>query len=405
MTTGSALAAVRILERGSKLIKRIILLVIISILSFSSSILAAEPGSGIIDGQVVNGTADGSSVADQEIILKTYLNNTEEDSTVTRTDDEGYFVFESLSIEPDYSYEVTLTFQQADYFAEQVSFGEGETSKFVDVIVYDSTTSDEAIKVMMSHVIIYAEQDPLLVKEYFLFVNDSDRTYIGSKEVSDGNKETLRFSLPSEAIEVQPDIGLMSCCIFGSEDGFVDTMPVLPGSKEVIYSYKLDYNSGAYTFSPVVNYPTANFNILVQGEVVRATSDWLNAEGPLDIEGILFQRLSGTDLVPGDVLTTRLTGLPEIDNQGTVIWVVVFLIVLVAGFSFFYLRRKGKLQPVRSGDNLEQKRQRLLAELAKLDDDFEGGQISEESYQKLRVAAKAQLVRLIQRAEEKSGNR
>ena len=56
------------------MIKRIALLLIIFVLSLSASALAAEPGSGVIEGSVVNRTEGGSSVADQDITLKVYLN-------------------------------------------------------------------------------------------------------------------------------------------------------------------------------------------------------------------------------------------------------------------------------------------------------------------------------------------
>ncbi len=386
--------------------KHVALLVIILILSLSSSALAAEPGSGIIDGMVANETADGSSVADQDVTLKTYLNDVEEDSTTTKTDAEGYFVFDGLSTEPGYSYEVTLTFQQADYYSERLSFDEGETTAFTEVIVYDSTTSDEAIKAATAHTIIYVEQGSLRVVEYIFFVNEGDRTYIGSKEVgAEGTKETLRFSLPKEATELQPDQGLMECCIYSSEDGFVDTMPVLPGGKEIVYSYRVDYNSGAYTFSQNVSYPIVNYNLLVQGEGSRVASDQLTTEGTLDIEGVLFNHLSGTDLAVGNILTTRLSGLPETNNQNTAKWVGLVLLILIAGFSFGYLLRKRRLQPISSEDTLEQKKQSLLVKLAKLDDEFEGGQISDADYRRQRAATKAQLVKLLQRTKEISGNR
>ena len=49
--------------------KRIVLLAVIFTLSLSTSVLAAEPGSGMIEGQVVNRTTGGSSVANQDITL------------------------------------------------------------------------------------------------------------------------------------------------------------------------------------------------------------------------------------------------------------------------------------------------------------------------------------------------
>jgi len=387
-------------------IKRIALLVMIFILGLSASALAAEPGSGMLEGRIVNGTADGSSVADQDITLKTYLNNTEVDSTTTETDSEGRFVFDGLSTESGYSYEVTLVFQQAEYYSEWLSFDVGEATKSVEVTVYDSTTSDEAIKVAMAHTIIYVGQDSLKVMEYLLFVNETDRTYIGSEEAATAEKgETLKFSLPKEATNLQYTLGLMECCIMSSEEGFVDTMPVLPGGREVAYSYEVNYDSGTYTFSRNVNYPTTRYDLLFQGSSIEVTSDQLAAEEPMDIEGTQFNHLSGSDLAPGDVLVVQLSGLTETSNQWTVKWVALALVALTCGFGFIYLMRKKRLQPVSPEDSFDQRRLRLLAELAQLDDDFEAGKIPEEVYRRLRAARKAQLVELMQKSKEESGNR
>ncbi len=397
----SAPIVVPVWDKGDMLIKRIVLLVAIFTLSLSVPTLAAEPDSGVIEGQLVNGTEGGSSVADQEIALQTYLNDTEVKKATTRTDAEGRFVFDGLSTEPGYSYQITLNFQQADYSSDWLSFDGGETSKFTEITVYDSTTSDEAITVVNAHTIIYVEQDSLQVKEYFFFANMSDRTYIGSNEIdTEGTRETLKFYLPSEATELQPGNGLMGCCIYDSEDGFVDSMPVLPGSKEVVYSYRVDYNSGAYTFSRNVNYSIMSYNFLVQGEGSNVISDQLIVEEPLDISGIRFNHLSGGDFTPGDTVVAQISGLPNTGSQGIIIWVVLALGVLVGGFGFSYLLRKRRLQPVRAKASPD--RQKLLVELAQLDDEFESGKIDEEVYRRLRAKKKSQLVALLQK--KNSGN-
>ena len=389
------------------LIKRTALLMIIVILmSLSTAVLAAEPGGGIIEGQIVNGTEGDSSVTDQDLTLKTYLDNAEVNAATTKTDTEGRFAFSDLSTEPGYYYQIELTFQQAEYYSEWLSFEEGEISKFTEVIVYDSTTSDEAIKVATAHTIIHVEQGTLHIEEYFLFINETDRTYIGSKEVStDGTKETLRFFLPEEATEMQPGYGLMDCCIYDSEGGFIDTMPVLPGNKEVLYSYRVDYKSGAYTFSRNVNYPTAGYALLIDGEGIGVDSNQLVAEEPMDIEGMRFNYFSGSDITSGEVIVAHLSGLPETNNPGSIIWIALVLAVLLGGFGFIYLLRKKRLQPVSPEDSLDQRRQRLLIELAQMDDDFGGGKIPEEAYRKLRAVRKAELVELMQRSKEEGGNR
>jgi hypothetical protein len=385
------------------LVKRIVWLVIF-ILSLPAPVLAAEPGNGIIEGRVVNGTVDGSSFAAQDITLKTYQNDTEVGVTTTRADTEGHFVFDGLSTESDYSYQVELNFQEADYPGERLNFDEGEITKSTEVTVYEATTSDEAIKLVMAHTIIYVRQGSLDVVEFYLFVNESDRTYIGlTKVTAEGTRDTLRFFLPEKATELQLGYGLMECCILRSEEGFTDTMPVLPGSREIVYAYKLDYNSGVHNFSKKVNYPINSFNLLVQGEAIQVSSDQLIREEPAVIEETFFNRISGSDFTPGNTLTAQLSGLPQTNNQGAAIWVVLTLIVLGAASGFVYLARKGKLQLVKAQVSFPQSRQKLLIDLAQLDDDFADGKIREEDYRRLRAEKKVQLVTLMQRPKENCG--
>ncbi len=309
------------------MIRGIALLVASVILALSTPAFAAELESGVVEGQVSNGTeGSSSSVADHDVVLKTYLDGTETGSATAKTDAEGGFRFEGLSTSPTYVYQVSLQYQEAEYTSEWLSFGDGETTKSVEVTVYDSTTSDEAIKITVSHTIVYVEEGSLLVKDYLLFVNEGDRTYVGSREVTaDGKKETLRFPLPKEATELQYTLGLMECCAVSSEDGFVDTMAIVPGA----------------------------------------------------------------------------SGLEPLK------WTAMALIGLVVlGFGYPLIRKRlrpASAETIASEESLGQRRQRLLSEIAQLDDEFEGGKISQEAYQRTRSERKAQLVELIRMFKEKSG--
>ena len=389
------------------MIKRSLLLILAFILSLAVPVLAAEPGDGTIEGQIVNGTAGSSNVSDQEITLKNFINDadTESGSATTKTDAEGRFVFNNLSTESTYSYQVTLSFQEADYFSEQLAFAGNEAAKSVELMVYDSTMSDEAIKVTVAHTVIYPEPGSLRVEEYFTFVNNSDRTYIGSGEITaTGTRRTLKLPpLPSKATGLQYGGEFMECCVLNNADGFSDTMAVYPGAKELIYAYQVDYRSGQYPFSWLVNYPTDTYNLLVQGGNVEITEGQLTRQQPVNIEGNQFNYLSGTNLAAGDTIAVQLSGLPQASSQWTVIWIV--LVLLILGGGAVYLLRKRKLQPVVVESSPLDRRQRLLAELAKLDDDLEDGKIPEEVYQRRRAERKAQLVELMSRSKGKSGNR
>ncbi|MFC2020652.1 hypothetical protein ACFLU1_02525 [Chloroflexota bacterium] len=385
------------------MIKTLALLLVIFILSLPAQVLAAEPADGMIDGQIVNGTADGSSVANLDIALKIYLNGDEMDSATSVADTEGRFTFSDLLTEPEYSYEVSLFYQEAEYFSDIIIFSDNETTKSANIVVYNSTDDASAIMIVMAHTIIYAGENSIDVTEYYLFANDDDLTYIGSEVINEeGTKETLSFNLAAGVTQFQPTLGLMDCCIFSSEEGFIDTMAVMPGMKEISYSYTIDTGSGEYTLPLKINYPVVNYDLMVQGAEVVA--DQLTAEEPIVIEGIQYSHLSGSDIPTNTTLAISLAGLPVSNDQGDIIWLLAAVIVVGAGFSFVYLIKKRNLQPVSREDNPEQVRQRLLIQLAQLDDDFENGKIAEEDYKKFRAEGKITLMELMQITKDEKGS-
>ncbi|MFC2059769.1 hypothetical protein ACFLTZ_01585 [Chloroflexota bacterium] len=387
------------------MIKYFALLALIFTLSLATPALADVPNSGKIEGQIVNGTADGSDVAGQAITLKIEANSNQVGSNTGKTDAEGHFTFDALSTDPTYSYQVSLTYQKVEYMSEWLNFSEGETTKSVELTVYDSTTSDQAIKTVMSHAIVYVEPDSLLVKEYFLLVNEADLTFY--RETGGGNSGTLSFPMPKDATDRQLTIGLMDYGIADTAGGFADTMAVLPGMKEVAYSYKVSLNSATYTLRRAVYYPTASFDFLVQGENTEVTSNQLTMAEPLDIKGVQFSHFTSQAFVPGDVLTITLSGLSKVGNGNSsmAIWAVLALVVLVCGFVALKLIKKKKLQLVGAEDTSNQKKQRLLSELAQLDDDFEAQSIPEATYRQQRALKKAELLELMQSLEEENTNK
>ncbi|MBI4186549.1 MAG: hypothetical protein HY530_03460 [Chloroflexi bacterium] len=381
--------------------KRIACIMAFLVLGLSVPVLAAEPENGAVEGRIINGTEGGSSVASLEVTLKTYLNDAEAGSATATTDAEGNFVFDGLATGPTYSYEVNLTYQEAEYIGKRVSFGAGETSKSTEMTVYDSTTDDAAIKVAQAHTVVYVEAGSLEIIEYYLIANESDRTYIGTGEITAvGRRKTMELPLPGGATELQYSGSLMECCVVNSDGGFADTMAIVPGMKELLYSYRVSYKSGTYSLSRSMSYPTLSYDVIVQGDATGVVSDQMTAAEPVNIEGTFFSRLSGKDLARGAAVNIRLSNLPDAPKEGAVLpWLVVALAVLGGGFAFVY-RTKRRPQPARAVSRPGRARQELLVELAQLDDDFEGGKIQEDVYRRLRTEKKAQLVEQVRRSRK-----
>ncbi|MBI4295669.1 MAG: hypothetical protein HY667_00985 [Chloroflexi bacterium] len=391
------------------MIKRIALLVTVLILALGTPVMAAEPGKGVIEGALVNKTKGGGGVTDQTVTLKTYKNDTETGSATAKTLADGKFTFTGLATDAGNSYQVTLTYQGAEYTGDKVAFGKDETKKTVEVTVWDSTSKDDAIRLQAGHTVITPQEGTLLVQEYFVFVNNSDRTYIGPKDPSNAELvPTLRFSLPKGASNLQYE-GLMQCCVVNIENGIADSMAVMPGQKEVMLEYQVPYKSTGYQFTQKVNHPLDTYNFLVQGESVSVTASKLTKEQPVNFQGKLFNYFTGEDIAKGDLLVVDLAGLPKSSSVGLVIaWMGGALAVLAGGFFVAYQRRTRKAEPVAVAsagppEASSRKRQRLLSDIARLDDEFEAGLISQEVYKKQRAEKKAQLVELMRRSQGVTG--
>ncbi|MBI2850462.1 MAG: hypothetical protein HYX80_05395 [Chloroflexi bacterium] len=383
------------------MIKRVVLFLMILLLSLPTPVLAAEAGNGVIDGKLVNGTAGGSSVADQTVTLTTYLNDTESGTQTAKSRADGQFVFNGLSTASGYAYELKVTYQEADYTSERVSFTASETTRAMTLTVYDATDSDAVVKVSAAHTIAYLGDGELEVVEYLVFTNNSDRAYIGTGEITTtGTRRTLKLPLPAKTTELQYGGDLMSCCVLQDPNGLFDTMAVLPGEKLIAYSYKVPYKAGAYEFSRKFDYPVATYNFLVQGATTQATSARLAAAGQMDIEGATFNGLAGDNLAPGETVAIQIAGLPKSSSSQTVIWVVLTLIALGAAGGFMYLMKRRSLQTVSvESQPPDELRQQLLLEMARLDDDFESGKIEKEAYTRQRAEKKSQLLRLVAGSE------
>lgn len=91
-------------------------------------------------------------------------------------------------------------------------------------------------------------------------------------------------------------------------------------------------------------------------------------------------------------------------KQTSLSWLLLapVALALAAGLAFVYFRSRRRLRRVRGSP--VRRSEGLLAELARLDDDFAGGRIAKEAYRKARAQKKARLVKLMQRSLRGSGH-
>ncbi|TAK32640.1 MAG: hypothetical protein EPO21_14925 [Chloroflexota bacterium] len=358
---------------------------------------------GVLEGRLKNGTAGAVLPAGLDVTLT--ASGAEAGSNLiqrAKVDGQGSFRF-TLDATTGYTYTLTTLYQEVEYRSPPVSFAAAETAKQIELTVYETTESDAALTIEVAHTVL--EPDPqdqaAWAVEAAVILNSGDRTYIGNPQRSlDGKRATLLFSWPDGSQHLQPMQGLDVDRLIEVNNGFADTAPVLPGKHEVGYTYMVPIQNGAVSFARAVDYPTKRFTALVVDTGGRIDGGALSRGEPADVDGKRYQVFTGQNLAPGSPITLNLSGIPSGRTTSTsmlIIALVAGALAVAAGVAVYIWRGRsaGVLTRQSTAD-----RDRLLADLAELDDSFEAGEIDEEEYQAERAMRKRQLAELWQMRAE-----
>ncbi len=377
-----------------------LLLSVILLTLMPVTVLAQAQSQGVIQGLVVNKTPNGKGVADISLEMKTFSGDQEKGTASAKTNAQGKFQFTGLSTEPSLSYQVSFTYQEADYTSDKVTFAPGETNKVTQVVVWDATDTDPGIKISKTHFVVQFQGDDLEITEYYKIENPGDKTYVGSKPVPKlDKKETLRFNLPAGAQIHQYALSLMESYISLENGALIDTMAVPPGGREIAFIYSTKFSSPSHIIPIAASLPTDQFSLVVEDKGIQVSSPQLSTPQRSKMENLPVLILNGGNLKKGDIIQATLSGLPTTTSTGSNIrFAGIALIVVALGFGVSYaiLRRK-RAAPVKVSH--EDEKGQLLEEVARLDDSFESGLINKDEYTRLRASKMAHLVALSRRPQ------
>ncbi len=379
-----------------------LVMAVLATVTWSPPLRAADPD-GSVKGSLINRTPGGAGVANQDVILKTFVGDQARGQTSTKTDSQGRFGFSGVNTASDYSYELIVTYQEAEYLVGPRQFEPGSNTLNWDVSVYDSTPKPDQIRIGLGHLIINVSEETLTVLQFFSFVNNGDRTFVGSHPITpDGKKETIRLSLPTTATEITSNEGLDECCAFRTDQGISDTLAVEPGAKDVVLSYQLPVKSSAIYLDLPLYYPVDTLNLLVGDQRVKVSSPQLEPQGIQDFGGQKYLHFSGKNLPADAELSIDLTNLPQKGvlagrlDTNTLRWSGVGLAALAIGIALFYsLRKRPAAVAAPAARRGVDRVDLLVRELADLDDRFAAGQIREDDYEKIKEEKEQRLKDLL----------
>jgi hypothetical protein len=179
--------------------------------------------------------------------------------------------------------------------------------------------------------------------------------------------------------------------------------PFPPGQTPVQAAFAFPYTSGEVSFSQTLPVAVTSVAVLMKktGEM-SLTSPQLPAVQEREFEGEKYVLAQGTSLPAGGTLTINISGLPH--HSPVPLRIALTLAIAVAGIAFWGATRVPR-QPG-SGARVKQlssKRERIYAELLKLEQQRRAGTADPARYGERRSALIAQLERVYRDLDAESG--
>jgi 5-hydroxyisourate hydrolase-like protein (transthyretin family) len=379
-------------------------------LLLAPAVLIAEE-EGIIEGQVMNGTADApsDSVAGLEVELYELTENSAEPVATTISDDDGRFHFEGLATDADLAYMFELEYQGIVYGA-QSSFPVGDTILHVVATIHETTSGDDSLVVDRHHMILDFASDAVTVRELYIFDNTGDRIYVGEGAI------TLRFSLPDDAGDLAFGDVETEASMVATDEGFASIRRIPPGQTQVLYSYSVPYDGSHLTLHRTILYPTGNVDLLVPSNGVEVETGQLAYDGLTTAGDDTYLHFYGVDLARDTTIEIRLSGSPQgaalplsstspllaaVREAAPAIALGLALLGGLLPLLQLRMRKRGADLPAEnevSGPEAPEReeesdadREELLRLIADLDDAYAEGLVKEKAYRQLRDKMKRRL--------------
>jgi mono/diheme cytochrome c family protein len=367
--------------------------------------LIAEPGFGIITGQVIN----GSGTEPLEALTVTLHGFDGMQVVVTdtvTTDAAGMFSFENVEMPANRIYLATANLNDATYASTFVPVEEGTQAISLDITVYQTTTDTNHLVTDRMHIFLdFSVPEVVQVIELYIMSNVGSKTIVAEQP----GGPVVFFTLPEGAENLQFQEGVLGERYLEVPGGFADTLSLPPttGEYQVLFGYELPYTRSRMELKRVFN-TTVDSVVLLQPESgVKVKSDQLSESGPRSVQGVNYQMYMGGPFDVGGELVLSLSGnqasglaLADSTNQSLIFGLGAFGVVMIAAGVWLYSRNKSnELDEDENGDEIEaalpaeegMTRESLIDAIVALDDLYQEGELPEEAYLERRAELKARL--------------
>jgi hypothetical protein len=312
------------------------------------------------------------------------------------TDARGGFRFVVRAPEAGAIYVVSTLKDGIGYFSEPVTPGSGAAAPLT-LLVFDTSSAGPPLEVGTRNVVVTrgANGQGHRVLDIYQVQNSGTATRVAADSLG----ATFSVRLPSGITEPQSGASdIPSSAIRFEGNRALVAAPFPPGDKQVVISYTLP--KGVTTFEVPLEQPTGEVDLMLEDSTAQPSAPLLPTD-PVAIEGHTFRRYAATGIAAGSSFTVRFSSGSS--RRTTLFAVIAAGALLLAGAAYALTRRAEPAPqvgaPIAADGTIEdESRERLVAQLAALDDRFSGRESDTPpevwaSYQTRRAALKAALSR------------
>jgi mono/diheme cytochrome c family protein len=356
-----------------------------------------------VAGRVENASGGGLAAGlEVSLHLHDTLAGQELEAVTVPAGPDGSYWFEGVRADPDLAYWVSADYAGVTYSSAPAVYDGSEPLLETRVEVYDSTQDLSLLLIDQVHMSLdFSTQGILQVVEIYVFSN------LGSRSVlvpTDGT--SLPFIQPPDgASGLQFQLASSSAPLLEAVGG----LAIAPSSSQygIVAIYTLPYDQKLELSHPFL-LPVTSLAIFVP-EGVRVRSDLLTDSGVQDFQGQAFRLYQAGNLAAGSNFSATFSGRPgegggfRLDRQAGLLAGLAGLgAVLVGAGVYLYLRDRRRAlqahwQAETAEDSLGEDQDAILDAIIALDDQFKGGGLRKDAYQKRRQALKGRLKDLMGR--------
>ena len=364
-----------------------------------------------LEAEVRNGTA-GASVPEGLIVtLQVFdLGNNELQRLEAETDASGDVSFGGVIADQEVSYTLSAAYNEVRFFSDAY-ISTIDRDGPIHLTIFEPTSDPSVIRITGdSSAITPPEGDSgvLRILQVTTFENTSDRAFVGNDPLN--TRLTVRLPLPVMAFDLESVHSPGSLVLAPDSRDVYSIIPLMPGIEEYIVTYGVLYTTDVFAWSKDYPYPTEIARLLVPKEVsFRPGSEWVQMEDS-EVSGVTYARYEMRAIIAGETLSGAIADLPQSAGarsrslertlRDAAFGVVAVALIMAAGFALwwgrFRNRRRGQAASPVDRELTESQRDAAVAELARLEDARDAGDISEEEYKEASAPHRERLRQILE---------